>query len=150
MWAAEHLVLLRNGVADRSVLLPCPTSDLCYLFECFYQIQTCANTGPDPAFIARGFLRSEWSDGTPVDHNETQALLFECEGSEFNPIGLHALTGNTSQYVDSGTPVDVFGTYVCCWAQGVWLLMAQAAAPQSCVLPVDETTWGRVKSIYHD
>lgn len=121
-------------------------------FDCFYQIETCVNTGPDPAFIGHGLLSELYPDGiTPVDHNETQAFLYPCDGPPYYfYTGLHAIPGEAAPYLDSGNAVDVYGTWVCCWAQGVWLLVAQVVEPHSCVLPVQETTWGRVKSLYRN
>jgi hypothetical protein len=85
-----------------------------------------------------------------VDHNEVQALLYGCEGPPGDFIGLHALPGAAGPYLDSDTPVDVFGTWWCCWAQGVWLLIAQEVVPHACIIAVRETTWGSVKSLYRD
>jgi len=123
---------------------------LCDAFECFYNIETCVNTGPDPAFIAHGLLSYQWPDGTPVDGNETQALLYPCAPPSYYQWGLHSISPDVAQYVDTGIGVDVYGTWQCCWAQGMWLLIAQEAVPHDCPLPAQETTWGRVKAMYRD
>jgi hypothetical protein len=131
------------------VPFPCGGT-LCDAFDCFYQIQTCVNTGPDPGFIGHGFLRSEFPDGTPVDGNEVRALLYPCGGTGWSFIGLHTLGAEVQADVDTGTAVDVYGTWQCCWAQGVWLLQAQAAEPHECVVAVEQVPWSRVKSIYRE
>ena len=130
------------------VALPC--GDFWNAFEQFYLIQTCVNTGPDPAFIGHGYLSEFYPGGGEVDHNETQAILLRCEDTSSILAGLHSIPAEAEQYLDSGIPVAVYGTWLCCWAQGVWLLNAQVVVPRSCVLAVKETTWGRVKSLYRD
>jgi hypothetical protein len=122
----------------------------CEAFECFYQIETCVNTGPDPAFIGHGLLSEFFPGGGEVDHNETQALLYPCNGPPYILFGLHTIPGDAAPYLDSGDGVDVYGTWMCCWAQGVWLLVAQVVEPHSCVLAVEKTTWGRIKSLYRN
>ena len=86
--------------------------------------------------------------GRPVDGNEVTALLYACGTQNF--IALHTVSGTASQYVDSNTEVTVFGTWVCCWAQGVWLLEAQAATPEGCTIATEPKTWGAVKSLYRN
>jgi hypothetical protein len=128
--------------------LTCPFGDLCDAFECFYRIETCVNTGPDPALIGHGRLSTQWPDGTPVDANEVQALLYTCTPPDI--IALHSSSAPIGQYLDTNIDVKVYGTWWCCWAQGVWLLTVQAVEPQPCVLPVNESTWGKVKSLYRE
>jgi hypothetical protein len=129
--------------------VPCAGDDLCDVFDCSYQIMTCVNTGPDPAFIGHGLLSTRFPDGTPVDGNEAQALLYSCTStSDFR--GLHTIPAEAAPYVDTGNGVDVYGTWWCCWAQGVWLLAAEAVTPHSCTVAVEETTWGRMKSLFRD
>lgn len=127
--------------------VPCPDGTLCDAFDCFCQIETCAVTGPGPMLIGRGFLSSEFPDGSPVDNNEVRALLYEC-GSTTEFVALHILPPGAEQYVDSQTAVRVSGDFWCCWAQCVWLLEAQQVVPQSCAVRTESTTWGQVKSIY--
>lgn len=128
--------------------VPCTEGDLCDIFVC-YGIMTCVNTGPDPAFIGHGLLSTRLPDGTPVDDNEAQALLYPC-ASTSNFIGLHTIPPEAEQYLDTGSGVDVYGTWWCCWAQGVWLLAAEVVTPQSCVVAVEETTWGAVKELFRE
>jgi hypothetical protein len=130
--------------------VPCVTMDLCGLFYCFYMIQTCANTGPDPAFIGRGFLKTTFPGGGEVDYNEVNAVLWICDRSPDSWISLHSIPADAGPYVDSGTPVDVFGSYLCCWAQGMWLLVAEVVIPHTCIIAVEPTTWGSVKAVYRD
>jgi hypothetical protein len=128
---------------------PC-TDTLCDLFDCFYQIQTCANTGPDPAFIGHGFLSTQLPDGSPVDFNEVQALLYRCGETPQDFIGLHTVSTEVQAYVDTGTAVDVYGSPWCCWSQGVWLLVAEAAEPHTCIIAVDGVHWSEVKRLYRE
>lgn len=119
-------------------------SSLCNDFECFYDIQTCSNTGPDPAFIAHGFLTTQGT--TP---NETAALIVPCSGAF--QIGLFSVSGTAQQYVDSGIAVNVYGTMERGGLpQGVWYYVAQAATPQPCVVATAPVTWGAVKSLYRN
>jgi len=127
---------------------PCPFGSLCDLFDCFYQIMTCVNTGPEPALIGHGLLSRYFPDGSPIDDNETRALLYSCGPPGFNFVGLHSVPAEAAQYMDTGQGVDVYGTWWCCWAQGVWLLAAELVTPHSCTISADETTWGRVKALY--
>jgi hypothetical protein len=126
---------------------PCPFGNLCDVFDCFYQIMTCVNTGPEPALIGHGLLSRYFPDGSSVDDNEVRALLYPCATTN-NFIALHAVPSDAAQYMDAGNGVDVFGAWWCCWAQGVWLLAAQVVTPHSCTIAVDHTTWGRVKALY--
>ncbi len=130
--------------------IPCSTGSFCNVFECFYPPTTCVNTGPDPALLGRGRLSSRYPDGTPIDGNDAQALLYPCTSPETMWFGLHTIPPEAVQYVDTATEVEVRGTWVCCWAQGVWLLAAQVVTPKSCVLPVEKTTWGGVKALYSE
>jgi hypothetical protein len=131
--------------------VPCDPYAFCTVFDCFYDIRTCVNTGPDPAFIGHGLLSTQWPDGTPVDGNEIAALLYPCSGQSLQSlIALYQLSADAAPYLDTGEGVDVFGTWWCCWAQGVWLLVAQQVEPHSCALKVEESTWGRVKALYRD
>ncbi len=127
--------------------VPCPEGNLCDIFDCFYQIMTCVNTGPDPAFIGHGLLSTRLPDGTPVDGYEAQALLYPC-GSTSYWYALHTIPPEAEQYLDTGSGVDVYGTWWCCLAQGVWLLAAEGVTPHSCVVAVEETTWGGVKALF--
>jgi len=130
--------------------IPCFTGEqLCDAFDCFCQIETCANPGPDPAYIGQGFLRSTFPDGSPVDNNEVRALLYDCSMSD-NFIGLQSIPPDAQQYLDSETAVSVSGDYWCCWAQCVWMLSADLVTPQPCEIATEKTTWGRVKSIYRE
>jgi len=126
---------------------PCPFGSLCEAFDCFYQIMTCVNTGPEPALIGHGLLSRHFPDGSPVDDNEVRALLYSCATST-SFVGLHAVPAEAAQYMDTGQGVNVYGTWWCCWAQGVWLLAAQVVTQHSCTIATGETTWGRVKALY--
>ena len=128
---------------------PCPFGYLCDVFDCFYMIATCVNTGPDPALLGHGLLSTKFPDGSEIDHNEAQALLYSCTAPD-DFFGLHTIPPDAAQYLDTGTGVDVYGTWVCCWAQGVWLLAAQAVTPHSCIVRAEETRWGRVKALYRE
>jgi hypothetical protein len=127
----------------------CFTNDPCDAFDCFCQIQTCANPGPDPIFIGHGYLSEFYPGGASIDHNETQALLYPCD-SPGTFIDLHTIPADALQYLDSGTAVTVSGNHWCCWAQCVWLLAAETVAPQPCIVPTEKTTWGRVKTMYRE
>jgi hypothetical protein len=67
---------------------PCPFGSLCDAFDCFYQIMTCVNTGPEPALIGHGLLSRYFPDGSPVDDNEVRALLYACGTVGYDFIGL--------------------------------------------------------------
>jgi hypothetical protein len=130
--------------------VPCNPEAFCLAFECFYLIQTCVNTGPDPAFIGHGLLSEFWPDGTEVDHNETNAILYDCSYPDLIYTSLFQIPVEAEPYLDSGESVAVFGTWWCCWAQGIWFLKAELVVPRLCVIATEETTWGRVKSLYRD
>jgi hypothetical protein len=130
--------------------VPCTPGAFCLAFECFYQIMTCVNTGPDPAFIGHGLLSEFYPGGGEVDHNEANAILYDCEDPNRILLELHQIPAEAEPYLDSGESVAVYGTWLCCWAQGIWLLNAQLVVPRSCVIAVEESTWGRVKSFYRD
>jgi hypothetical protein len=130
--------------------VPCTQYAFCQAFDCFYDIRTCVNTGPDPVFLAHGLLSEFYPGGYEIDHNETQALLYDCNDADQIVIDLHALPLDAEPYLDSGQGVDVYGTWWCCWAQGIWLLVAEVVVPRDCVLATEETTWGRVKALYRE
>lgn len=118
---------------------------LCEAFDCFYDIQTCSNTGPDPAVIGHGFLTSEGA--VP---NEVAAFIASCDPM-VSPIALYSVAGTAQQYLDGGTAVDVFGTMERGnLPQGVWYWVAQAATPHSCTIAVERRSWGAVKALYKD
>ena len=119
-------------------------------FDQFCQIQTCVNTGPNPALLGRGLLSEFYPGGGEVDHNETQAILLDCESPSTILLGLHSIPPEAEPYLDSGQVVRVFGAPFCCWAQCVWLTSATHVEPSSCVIATEPTTWGRVKALYRD
>jgi len=141
-----RMVLLATPDAGAPLYCNFDPNSLCTVFDCFYDIQTCANTGPGPAFLGHGFLTTE-----NVDHNEVNAFINACDLPPGQwGIALHTISGTAAPYVDSGTAVNVYGEPLCCWAQGVWLLEATAATPQSCVVAVEPITWGAVKAMYRN
>ncbi|HEX6791841.1 MAG TPA: hypothetical protein VF247_11070 [Candidatus Krumholzibacteria bacterium] len=121
-------------------------NSICSVFDCFYDTQTCINTGPGPAFMGHGFLSTQNADG-----NEARAILYPCSGDINSPItSFVTLAQDAAQYVDSGIAVDVYGEPWCCWAQGMWLYSATTATPHSCVVKTEQKTWGAVKALYRE
>ncbi len=124
----------------------CFDGTLCDAFDCFYDIETCVNTGPDSAFLGRGFLSTE---GVDRYAGMVRAFLQPCVSGPA-PVSLFQIPGEAVQYLDTDTAVDVYGTVWCCWAQGIWLLSAQVVEPHSCIVAVEEKTWAAAKALYRD
>ena len=127
------------------LFLPGICEDFCSLFNCFCDVQTCTNTGPNPALLGHGYLSTENAGG------DTPAYLYPCEGGGGYPVlGFAAVSGTAYQYLDTGTPVLVYGEPCRCYAQCIWGWTATAADPQSCVIAAEQKTWGAVKAIYRN
>lgn len=115
--------------------------NFCQYFDCLCDVQTCINTGAQPVFIGSGYLSALNSGG------ETMELL-SCDNPAQVIASFASVSGSALQYVDSGTPVAVYGQpyYVPC----IWSWSATAATPQSCAVAIQSRTWGAVKALYRE
>ncbi len=131
------------------ILFPVPVplwcgGDVCQVWNCFCDISTCSNTGPDPFFIGHGLLSTVGGGG------DTPYYLYDCSGGAVPIQGFCGISGTAASFLNSGIAVDVYGQPERCYAQCIWGRYATAATAQPCIVAVQPTSWGAVKALYRD